>query len=49
MRAGFGGPLPAGMEDLVSVSAQWGLWAALILSVIAAAAALYGLVTVRGG
>ena len=49
MRAGFGGPLPAGMEGLVSVSAQWGLWSALMLSVIAAAAALYGLVTVRGG
>ena len=53
LRDGFqdrtGVALPPGAEDLLSVSAGAGLWAALVLSAIAAAAALYGLVTVRGG
>lgn len=52
MRRGFedraGVPLPSGAEDLLSVSAGAGLWTALVLSAIAAAAAVYGLVTVRG-
>lgn len=45
----FGTALPRGAEGVLTFSAGPALWVALVLSVVAAAAALYGLVTVRGG